>query len=87
MTFAQLVGNIVGIVNGSVIPLIFALAFVFFLINIIRYFFMDSGAEAKEKGKKALLYGLVGLVVLFTLWGIVNLLLNTFNSVVTGSTS
>jgi hypothetical protein len=82
MTFANVVGNIVGLINGSIIPLLFALAFIYFLINIVRYFFIQGGEEGQAKGKQAVLYGLIGLVILFAVWGIVNLLLSTLNSAV-----
>jgi hypothetical protein len=85
MNFAGLVAEIVGLVNGAIIPLLFALAVVFFLVNILRYFFIQGGEEGQEKGKKAILYGLIGLFVLFSIWGIVNLLLATLNSFITGS--
>ena len=83
MTFATIVANIMKLVNGYVLPLIFALGFTFLLINIFRFFFIEGGEEGQTKGKKAIMYGLIGLVVLFSFWGIVNLLLNTLNSAVT----
>ncbi len=92
MTFAQLVsgtngqGGIVGIVNGQIIPLLFALAFIFFMINIVRYVFIEGGDEGRKKGRDAMIYGMIGLVLLFSIWGILNLLLNTLNSAVGGVT-
>ncbi len=82
MTFAGLVGNIV-VLGNMAVTLLFALAIVFFLVNIVRYFFISQGSEESiEKGRKALMYGGIGLVVLFSLWGIVGLLVNTLNSAV-----
>ena len=87
MSFVQVVQNIQNIVNKDIIPLIFTLAFIFFLINLVRFFFIESGAEAGEKGRKTLIYGLIGLAVLFSVWGLVNLLLNTLNTAVGVSSS
>ena len=81
MTFATIVHSIIDLVNHSVIPLLFAFAFLFFLINIVRFFFIEGGDEGIEKGKKAVLWGLIGLVVLFCVWGIVTFLLNSLNSI------
>ena len=79
MTFKELVeGTIVPIVDGAVMPLLYALAFIMFLIGIVRYFFF-GGEEAREKGKQLIVWGLVGFAVIFSLWGIVKLLLATFN--------
>ena len=85
MSFNQLVQNLELLVNGSVIPLLFALAFIFFLINIVRFFFIDTSEEGREKGKKALLWGLIALVGLFCVWGIVDFLLNTVNTLISNN--
>jgi heme/copper-type cytochrome/quinol oxidase subunit 4 len=82
MTFATVVSNLIKIVNGGVIPLLFALAVIFFLINIVRFFFIQGGEEGIQKGKQSILYGLIGLVVIFSIWGIVNILLNTLNAII-----
>jgi Type IV secretion system pilin len=81
MTFAGIVQNIVTIANVGVIPLLYALAVVYIFIGIVRYFFIEGGAEGQEKGKKTVIYGLIGIVVIFAVWGIVNIMLNTLNSV------
>ncbi|HYF29210.1 MAG TPA: hypothetical protein VEA36_02505 [Candidatus Paceibacterota bacterium] len=79
MSFRELVdGTIVPIIDGAVIPLLYALAFIMFLVGIVRYFFFE-GEESREKGKQLVLWGIIGFVVISTLWGIVKLLLATFN--------
>lgn len=77
MTFAQVVNNFISFVNNSVIPLLFALAFLFFLAGLVRFFF-SGGDENRQKGREFALWGFIGLIVLFCIWGIVNLLLATF---------
>ncbi|MBA3789421.1 hypothetical protein H0X32_03465 [Patescibacteria group bacterium] len=79
ITFAALVGKLVTLVNTSVLPLLYALAFVFFLFGLVRFFFI-GGEEGREKGKQLMLYGLIGLFVLFSVWGIVNVLLTVFGT-------
>ena len=76
MTFAQLVyGTIVPIVDRGIIPFLYAIAFLFFLFGIARFFFSDS-EENRKKGKDFALYGIIGFFVLFSVWGIVKLLLS-----------
>lgn len=74
MTFAQLVDRIVGLVDTAVMPLLYALAFILFLIGMVRFFFM-GGEEARQKGKVFMLWGIIGFVVLFGVWGIVRIFL------------
>lgn len=81
MTFATIVGNLLTIVNSTIIPLLYVLAFIYFFYGIVRYLFLESGSEqGAEKARKFILYGIIGLVVIFAFWGIVNLLVNTLVS-------
>ena len=75
-TFASLVNNGVTLLNGSLVPLLYALAFLYFMVGVARFIFL-GGQEGREKGKNMMIYGLIGLVVIFGIWGIVNLLLTT----------
>ena len=77
MTFATVVNNFISFIHNSVIPLLFALAFLFFLAGLVRYFF-SGGDENRQKGREFALWGMIGLSVLFGVWAIVNLLLATF---------
>jgi heme/copper-type cytochrome/quinol oxidase subunit 4 len=82
MTFATVVSNLITIVNSGLIPLLFALAVIYFIINIVRFFFIQGGEEGIQKGQQSILYGLIGLFVIFSIWGIVNILLNTLNAII-----
>ncbi len=82
MTFAQFVGNsssgLIGVLNTVVVPIIFTLAFAAFIWGIVNYFFLHGGDETKrEEGKEFILWGIIGIVVLFSVWGFVNLMLST----------
>ncbi len=82
MTFADFIGSgstgIFGILNYVAIPLIFALAFAVFIWGIVKYFFLNGDDEkARASGKQFALWGVVGIALLFSIWGLVNLLLST----------
>ncbi len=77
-TFEQIVNGpngIVAFVDGAVIPLLYIIAFLFFLFGIFRYFF-TGGEENRQKGRAFVLWSLIGMIVLFGVWGIVRLLLS-----------
>lgn len=81
MTFKQFIGSsdtgIVGIINTVIVPVIFALAFLVFVWGLFK-FVRDAGDEAKRaEGRQFTLWGLLGIVMLFSVWGFVNLLLST----------
>lgn len=82
MTFAQFIGNgstgIIGIINVVIVPVIFAASFAVFVWGIVKYFFLHINEEnSREEGRNFILWGLIGMVVLFSVWGFVKLLLST----------
>lgn len=85
MTFAQFIGGgsygstgVIGIINVVIVPVIFALTFLVFIWGLLKYFFLHGGNEEKRtEGRQFVLWGIIGMVVLFSVWGLVKLLLST----------
>lgn len=78
-TVEGLAGWIARFVNDTLVYLIFALAFAFFLFGVFKYFF-GSGKNAEEnrrEGGKFIFWSLIAFAVMISVWGIVNLLVNT----------
>lgn len=76
-SFKDLTEDIVDFVNVSIIPLFYTLAFLLFIIGMVRFFFL-GGEEGRQKGRQFMLWGIIGFVVMFSVWGIVRILLTTF---------
>lgn len=81
-TFATFIGSgtdgIIGLLNTIVLPTIVAFMFVIFVWGIVKYFFLNVDDEkARESGRQFALWGVLGLVILFSIWGLVNILLST----------
>lgn len=66
---------------GSVlIPFLFALALLFFLWNVARYFIFNADDQnAREQAKKLALYAVAGFVFLVSIWGIINVIIRGFD--------
>ncbi len=80
MTFKQFVeGTIVQAVDSSIIPLMYALAFLFFIYGVAQTMF-SYNEEKRQEGKKFALWGIIGLVVLFSVWGVVKLFLTVLTN-------
>lgn len=61
------------------VPLLFALAFVTFIWGIFKYFFYGADNEEEiKKGKSFVMWGIIGFVIIFSVWGIVAVVGNTF---------
>lgn len=74
----SLTQTIVGFVNGTLVPAIYALAFIIFLIGMVRFFFLDQSDKGRAAGKQLMVWGVIGFAVMFSVWGLVNLVLATF---------
>lgn len=80
LTFKQIVNDhIVTFVDTAIVPLLYILAFLFFLVGIVRYFF-TGGAENREVGRTYVIWSLIGMVIIFSVWSIVHLLLSAIGS-------
>ena len=78
-TLGGVFNTILLILNGYIVPLIFAIAFIVFLWGVYQYFIAGGADEEKRKqGRQFIIYGLLGFVLMFAVWGIVNIILNTF---------
>lgn len=79
-TIDGVVGWLTKFINNTLVYLIFALAFLLFLWGVFKYFF-GSGANAEEnrrEGGKFILWSIIAFAVMISVWGLVNVLVNTF---------
>lgn len=71
-TFMNRIGTFI---NSTLIPLLFAFALLFFLWGAFNYFVRGGSDEEKRKeGTQGMIYGIIGFVLMVSVWGIVNLI-------------
>ncbi len=73
MTFADLVGKFLDIINLAV-PALFALTIAFVFWKIVKAWIIDGGEAGIESGKQTVLVAVIALVVMIGVWGIVEIL-------------
>lgn len=74
-SFKEIVNSKILPLADSVIQLMYALAFIFFLVGVVR-FMMTKSEEERTEGKKFMLWGVIAFIVLFGVWGFVKLFLS-----------
>lgn len=74
-TVETILGRIAGIINILTI-LVVALALLAFLYGLMKYLFSLGGE--KDAGKQIMIWGVVALFVMVSVWGLVRVLSNTF---------
>lgn len=81
MTLREIAESLVFLGNTIVIPLILTLALLVFVWGVFKYFFLEAdNNESLKKGRTFTVLGILGLVLVFSLWGVVNILLSTLEA-------
>ncbi len=71
--------NVVNRVLRAIVPMLITVALIVFIWGLIKYL-MDVGNEEKRKqGIQLMLWGVVAIFVMSSVWGLVRLLQNTFS--------
>jgi hypothetical protein len=77
-TFASLVDDVVDGLGSLVVKLIFTLAVVYFMWGVTQYGFSPEEAQ-KEKGRQMMIWGILGLAVMFSVYALIEIVGNTFS--------
>ena len=73
-------------IGNLVIALAISLAVLWIIINVIRYLVV-GGQEGRKEGGLRILYGVVALFVVLSIWGLVYILKNSFKTTDTTPTT
>lgn len=66
-------------ISRSIIPLIFILASAAFVWGVVQYVILGAEEEAvRAKGKQFMIWGIIALAVMISVWGLVSVLTTTF---------
>jgi hypothetical protein len=70
--------SIIGIINNILVPLLVAIAFIIFIWGVFKAYILSAGdSTAVSEGHQLILWGIIGFVVIFSVWGIVNIFQST----------
>jgi hypothetical protein len=71
--FSSLVTDI-GTLIGNLIPVLIALGILFFIWGLVQFIFASGDEAAKDEGKRKMIWGVIALFVIVSVWGLVALL-------------
>lgn len=66
------------LINRFLIPLLFAVAILVFIWGVVQFIAHADNEEKRTQGRNFMVYGIISLFVMVTIWGLVNVLSNTF---------
>jgi hypothetical protein len=75
--FAELVNHIRGIIGSLVLPII-GLAVLVFLYGLLQYIANASNEAKRKEGLQFIVYGLIGFVVMLSMWALAGILSGAF---------
>ena len=65
------------VIINPLIILLFALAVVYFVYGLVRYLLSPDNEEIRRSSKSHMLWGVVGMFIMVSVFGIMSLILNT----------
>lgn len=63
---------------NPLITLGFAVAFITFLWGVVEFIRNASGDDSRERGKRNIMWGIIGMLIMISVYGIINIILSTF---------
>ncbi|MEZ4195065.1 MAG: hypothetical protein R3B53_01565 [Candidatus Paceibacterota bacterium] len=77
-TIQTMLTNLPVFFNTVIIPFLFGMAFLVFVINAVRFFIIEgSNEDGRKKAKSLAIYSITAFVFLVIFWGLVNMLVKT----------
>lgn len=80
----NLVKSLQNLIN-LLVPVVIGIAFLAFLWGLAVFIFKSGDEDAKEKGKRTMIGGIIALFVMLAIWGIVEFIGNALDIDVGGS--
>ncbi|MDE1874502.1 MAG: hypothetical protein KGI79_00885 [Patescibacteria group bacterium] len=65
------------LVVNPVVELLFAAAAFYFIWGVFKYIRNSDDPSGREEGGKHILYGIIGLFIMFSVWGIIQVVRST----------
>jgi len=78
MSVIPLLNRINDIVLNPVIYLLFTVALLVFIYGIVQFISKAGDEKAREQGKQAIIWGLVGMFIMVSVFGIIRFILSNF---------
>lgn len=78
MTIIPFLNKVNNLVLNPIILLLFVLSFLYFFYGIAKFLNPNTGETDKKEARNSILWGLVGMAIMFSVYGIIKFVLGTF---------
>lgn len=80
MTLDTLLASIYNAILEPLLFVVFGLAFIMFVWGIVEFIRDSESNDGREKGKRNILWGVVGMVIMVSVFGIINIIIGTIGA-------
>lgn len=84
MTIIPFLNRVNDLILNPLILLVFALSFVYFFYGVVQFLRMDAADKGRDEARNAILWGIVGMAIMFSVYGLIRFVLTTFGLPTTG---
>lgn len=77
MALGELLANLNNVVVRPAILLLFGVAFVVFVWGIVEFIKNADDVKGRDTGKRSIIWGIVGMVIMVSVYGIINVVAGT----------
>ncbi len=74
-----LMNSINKVIINPLIILLFSLAVVYFILGLVRYLLSPDNEDVRKTSKSHMFWGLVGIFIMLSVYGILNIIVNTLS--------
>lgn len=78
-TLMDLIAQVNAVGSSTVIPFLIGIGFLILLIGIVGYIRHGDNEEKRAEGRMFIIWGVVSIFMMLSIWGFVNILVGTFN--------
>lgn len=74
----NLINSISQFINGTIIPLFIAATLAYTIYAVVTFIAAGDDTQKKEERKKQIFWGIIGLFVILSIWGLIGIIGNSF---------
>lgn len=76
--FSDVMAYFINVIGKGVIPMLLTMAVMFFMWGVLQYVGAGGDEKKRSEGRGVMTNGVLAIFVMVSIWGFVNLLINSF---------
>jgi hypothetical protein len=80
MTIDVFLSKVYDAILEPLLFVVFAFALIIFITGIVEFIAKSDNEKAREKGRDSMIWGLVGMLIMVSFWGIINIIVGTIGA-------